>query len=127
MHRTPDEYIDEKLATGSKFADIRYLFNIVAAQISQQNNCRFFDFDYFYNHRWSNRKPTPPNKRKVYRPENAGKKWSAEDDKILIHMYNSGATKREMCNRFERTERGLAARLVRLGIIEDREVFYKRK
>lgn len=124
LHRTPDEYIDEKLATGSKFADIRYLFNIVAAQISQQNNCRFFDFDYFYNRSNKQIKTPQSNSHKsVTRPQNAGKLWTAEEEQLLIKLYNSGATKAEMCERFGRTENGLAARLVRLGIIKDQDIF----
>ena len=46
---TPCEYINAKLKTGSKIDDVQYLFNIIAAEISTQNNCKFFDFDYFYS------------------------------------------------------------------------------
>ena len=60
-------------------------------------------------------------------PKNAGAKWSAEEEQLLVKMYNSGATKREMCDRFKRTETGLAARLVHLGVISDRDVFRSRK
>ncbi len=127
LHRTPDEYIDEKLATGSKIDDIKYLFNVIAAEISLQNRCGYFDFDCFYNRRSNNSKPTPPKHKKGNRPENAGAKWSAEDERLLVKMYNSGATKREMCDRFKRTETGLAARLVRLRVIKDRDTFRNRK
>lgn len=47
LGRTPNEYINKKLKTGSDFEAIKYLFNIVAAEISTQNNCKFFDFDFF--------------------------------------------------------------------------------
>ena len=128
LHRTPNEYIEEKIKTGSKIDDIRYLFNVVAAEISLQNSCKYFDFDYFYNR--SNKQIKTPQSnfhKSATRPQNAGTKWSAEDEQLLVKMYNNGATKREMCDRFKRTETGLAARLVRLGIIEERKVFYKRK
>lgn len=128
LHRTPNEYIDEKLATGSKLDAIKYLFNIQAAAISQSNNCGYFDFDYFYNR--SNKQIKTPQSnfhKSATRPQNAGTKWSAEDEQLLVKMYNNGATKREMCDRFKRTETGLAARLVHLGIIKDRDVFRNRK
>lgn len=128
LHRTPNEYIDEKLATGSKLDAIKYLFNIQAAAISQSNNCGYFDLDYFYNRNSKHIKTTQSNFHKsATRPQNAGTKWSAEDEQLLVKMYNNGATKREMCDRFKRTETGLAARLVHLGIIKDRDVFRNRK
>ena len=129
LHRTPDEYIDEKLATGSKLDAVKYLFDIQAAAISQSNNCGYFDFDYFYSRRNYCNKGNPQNAptKISTRPKNAGKLWSKEEEQLLIKMYQSTATKQEMCDRFGRTERGLAARLVRLGIIEEREIFYKRK
>lgn len=48
LKRTPIEYINKKLNTGSQIDDVKYLFNIISAEISRQNNCEFFDFDYFY-------------------------------------------------------------------------------
>lgn len=127
LHRTPDEYIDEKLATGSKLDAVRYLFDIQAAAISQVNNCKFYDFYYFYNRRSNNNKPTPPENHKINRLENVGKIWTKEEEQLLIKMYNSSATKSEICNTFKRTENGLAIRLVRLGVIEDKDVFFNRK
>lgn len=126
LNRTPNEYINEKLKTGSDFEAVKYLFNIVAAEISTQNNCKFFDFDYFYK---SNTSPQPKayNFQKTKRPENAGKAWTVEEEQLLIKMYNSGVSKKEMCEAFKRTEVALAARLVRLGIIENRDVFRGRK
>ncbi len=48
LGRTPCEYIEEKIGTGSNINDIKYLFDIMAAQISNMNDCEFFDFDFFY-------------------------------------------------------------------------------
>lgn len=126
LGRTPNEYINEKLKTGSDFDAIKYLFNIVAAEISNQNNCKFFDFDYFYK---SNTSPQPKayGFHKTKRPENAGKAWTVEEEQLLIKMYNSGASKKEMCDAFKRTEVALAARLARLGTIESRDAFRGRK
>ena len=53
-------------------------------------------------------------------PENSGKPWSHEMDKILCEMYDQGASKKELCDYFKRTSGAIAARLVRLGKIEER-------
>ncbi len=129
LGRTPYEYIYKKIDTGSQIDDIRYLFNIIAAEISQKNNCRYFAFDYFYRDITTEYKPITKslNSHTTKRPENAGKFWSADEEQLLVKMYNNNATKKEMCDAFKRTENGLAARLVKLGVIEDREVFRKRK
>lgn len=128
LGRTPNEYINEKLKNGSRFEDVKYLFNIVAAEISNQNNCEFFEFDYFYKNEISSEpQPITKNFHKSQHPANAGKYWTAEEEQLLIKMYHSNASKEEMCNTFKRTENGLAARLVHLGIIKDRDVFRGKK
>lgn len=48
LRRTPYEYIDKKIKAGSRIEDVEYLFNIVSAEIAQENKCEFFDFDNFY-------------------------------------------------------------------------------
>ena len=128
LNRTPSEYINEKIKTGSRLDDIKYLFNVVAAEISNQNNCKFFDFDYFYKPNITNNPQTKSNHfQKVKRPENAGKYWTTEEEQLLIEMYNTNTSKKEMCDIFKRTEVALAARLVHLGIIDNRDVFIGRK
>lgn len=128
LGRTPNEYIIEKLKTGSDFEAIKYLFNIVSAEISNQNNCKFFEFDYFYKPAVTS-EPQSINSHssKTKRPENAGKAWNSEEEHLLIQMYNNRCSKKEMCDTFKRTEVALAARLVRLGIIESRDVFRSSK
>ena len=56
-------------------------------------------------------------------PANAGKSWTKEDEDLLINLYQAGATKRDICKTLQRTESGVAARLVHLGIIENRDIF----
>lgn len=56
-------------------------------------------------------------------PDNAGKPWTKEDDDLLINLYHSKASKENICHTLRRTASGIAARLVRLGIIENRDVF----
>ena len=60
-------------------------------------------------------------------PANAGKPWAKEDEDLLVNFYRSGTPKREICKALQRTESGVAARLVHLGIIENRDAFRKIK
>lgn len=60
-------------------------------------------------------------------PANAGKPWTKGDENLLIDLYQSGAGKRDICIALQRTESGVAARLVLLGIIENRDIFMDRK
>lgn len=62
-------------------------------------------------------------KRKKSLPENAGKPWTREDEELLKEMYANGSSKPEICRTLKRTVTGVAARLVRLGIIDNRDVF----
>ena len=57
------------------------------------------------------------------RHENAGKPWTEEDEDRLCEMFDSGASRRELCEYFKRTEGAIAARLVRLGKISERKEF----
>lgn len=60
-------------------------------------------------------------------PANAGKPWPKEDEDLLVTLYRSGTTKGDICKALQRTESGVAARLVHLGIIENRDIFRDRK
>ena len=123
LGRNPFEYINEKIKNGSQINDIKYLFDVISAEISIQNKCKSIDFDYFYKTDKPCKVAQNPKKEKL---ENSGKYWTTEEEQLLIKMYNSNATKKEMCDTFKRTENGLAARLVHLGIIDNREVFRNR-
>lgn len=67
------------------------------------------------------------NKPKKNTPTNAGKSWTKEDEDLLIGLYRSGTPKRDICKALQRTESGVAARLVHLGVIENRDIFRDRK
>ena len=60
-------------------------------------------------------------------PANAGKPWTKEDEDLLVSLYRSGTPKRDICKTLQRTESGVAARLVHLGIIDNRDIFRDRK
>lgn len=51
------------------------------------------------------------------RPENAGKPWSEEDDRILCEMFERGYKRKEMKEYFKRTGGLIIARLEHLGKI----------
>lgn len=126
--RTPNEFIQTKLANGTSIDAAEYELNIILADISKQTNCVFYDFNYYYNKQVQYQpviKKTVVHK--TNRPENAGKAWSKEDDQLLITMYNGQVSKKEMCDTLKRSEEGLAARLVRLGMIKKRYIFRERK
>ena len=59
-------------------------------------------------------------------PENAGKPWTEEDDKILAKMFDQHYSERELCAYFKRTKGAIAARLVRIGKIQSRDEMYYR-
>lgn len=56
------------------------------------------------------------------RPEKAGRKWTPADDKYLCQLFDEGCSAAELCRVFRRTRRGIAARLVHLGKIEERDM-----
>lgn len=60
-------------------------------------------------------------------PVNVGMPWAKEDEDLLISLYHSDTPKRDICKTLQRTESGVAARLVHLGIIENRDIFRSRK
>ena len=60
-------------------------------------------------------------------PANAGKPWNKEDESLLVSLYHSGTPKKDICKALQRTESGVAARLVHLDIIESRDIFRDRK
>lgn len=62
-------------------------------------------------------------KSKKNMPENAGKRWTDEEDKKLCEMFDAGMSKKDICNTFKRTVTGIASRLVRLGKIKERDEF----
>ncbi len=68
-----------------------------------------------------------PKAKSKFAPENTGKQWTKEDDELLIALYTSDASRRDICKALKRTIDGVAARLVRLGLIKDRSVFRERK
>ena len=52
---------------------------------------------------------------------NAGKVWTADDDKLLLQMFEHTAPLHLICERLGRNPSGILARMVRLGCIEHRD------
>lgn len=65
-------------------------------------------------------------KSKRNQPENAGKPWTAEDEYLLKELYESGSPKKEICQALKRSVTSVAARLVHMGLIDNRDVFRDR-
>lgn len=65
-------------------------------------------------------------KSKKNMPANAGKPWTKDDEDLLVSLYHSGTSKKDICKTLQRTATGIAARLVRLGIIDNRDTFRDR-
>ena len=57
------------------------------------------------------------NKRQKSLPENAGKPWSGEEDKLLIDQFDNGVSLKELSINHGRTEGAIKPRLVQLGRI----------
>lgn len=55
------------------------------------------------------------------RPAAAGKSWSEDEDQELCELWEEGWTVADLSERLERTESGIAARLVRLGLASSRK------
>ena len=53
-------------------------------------------------------------------PPNAGQPWSPEEDEKLAAMFDRGATIQQLAQSHQRTRGAIAARLERLGKIQDR-------
>lgn len=66
----------------------------------------------------------PTSKKKV--PENSGKKWTEEDDKLLKELFERGVKKSQLQKTFMRSRASIEARLVKLGLIEERFRFWRR-
>ena len=58
-------------------------------------------------------------------PENAGKPWTPEDEATLCRMYDAGRSRKDICTYFKRSTGAIAARLVHLGKIKERDEFKK--
>ena len=60
-------------------------------------------------------------------PAKAGTPWTKEDEDLLVSLYQSGTPKKDICTSLQRSETGVAARLVHLGVIKDRDIFRSSK
>ena len=65
-------------------------------------------------------------KPKRNQPENAGKPWTAEDERLLKELYESGVSNKEICKTLKRPVTRVAARHVHIRLIDNRDVFRDR-
>ena len=68
LNQTPYEWLEAKIAAGSRIEDIKYLFEISAAEIARQNNCVPQSFGRYYSQYLKSKevKPVTPKTVKVY-------------------------------------------------------------
>jgi hypothetical protein len=59
--------------------------------------------------------------RRAQLPENVGRPWSEEEEKLLVEAFNCGETPAEIAIRHARTLRAIEARLEKLGLITAKE------
>jgi len=59
--------------------------------------------------------------RKRALPPNAGKKWSKEEERQLAEEFDKGMLAKEIAARHSRTRGSIAARLVRIGKVSERD------
>lgn len=59
-------------------------------------------------------------KAKKNQPANAGQPWTKKEEEILCKMYDEKYPVKSICEYFKRSPGGVAAKLVRLGKIQDR-------
>lgn len=94
LEQTPEEFIRTKLAVGSDFQSVHYLYDIIAAGIAQGAHCTAYPFEDYYPPK--HKEPTSMKKTIVYNKlvrdkipeiiEASGKKCSVEtmgDEKYL--------------------------------------------
>lgn len=62
---------------------------------------------------------SPPLLVKKAMPGNAGKKWDAEQERMLTESFAAGMSVAVLAQLYERTEGSIASRLFRLGLIAD--------
>lgn len=60
LGRLPVDYIAEKIANGSDESSIRYLFDILSAEIGSQNRCKSLGFDHYYKQALLIQPPSKP-------------------------------------------------------------------
>ena len=68
LNQTPRDWLETKIAAGSRIEDIQYLFEISAAEIARQNNCVPQPFDRYYSQYLKSKevKPVAQKSVKVY-------------------------------------------------------------
>ena len=68
LGQSPVEWLESKVRAGSRIEDIKYLYEISAAEIARQNNCVPQPFDRYYSQYLKSKevKPVAPKSVKVY-------------------------------------------------------------
>ena len=60
-------------------------------------------------------------------PENAGKPWTEEDDRLLSNLFDEGNSIKDLCEYFRRSRGSIEVRLMYLNKIEPRPFYFRQK
>lgn len=129
-----DLKLDEELAEYQESKSMEELADLleVIAAVAKAKGCSWEQLMRIRNHKRGKRggfekkillmevSDAPTKTAKSNLPENSGKPWTSELDQQLCDMFDCGASVKEMCEQFKRSRGAIAARLVRLGKIENR-------
>ena len=129
--QNPVEWIQAKVKSGTALDTIKYLFEINAAAIADRNHCMAQSFEKYYvqylKEKESDKSVIIEQQPKTVsfggqqRPANAGKKWAQEDEMMLCQLFDYGCDIRTIAAHFQRTEKAIIERLIRLGKIPNEE------
>ena len=129
--QNPVEWIRAKVKSGTALDTIKYLFEINAAAIADRNHCMVQSFEKYYLQYLKEKKsdksviieqqPKTASFVEQRRPANAGKKWTQEDEIMLCQLFDYGCDIRTIAAHFQRTEKAIIERLIRLAKIPNEE------
>lgn len=95
MGQDPTSYVASKLATGSDLGTIRYLFDIIAAEVELKSKCKSPGFDFYYAKVLGN-KPVKPAETTQPKPAVMQKtpastvpkhRWTMEEDVLCCRRF----------------------------------------
>jgi len=91
----------------------------ILSETSPFNNIKVVRALYLAMHAIGSKLPKTEKHKKDH-PEHNGKPWTEEEDKDLVAAFKAAAPNGQIELRHKRSSGGIAARLVKLGLLEDR-------
>lgn len=91
MGQCPTNYVANKLASGSDLDSVRYLFDIISAELETKHKCKSPGFDFYYNQALKQSPtplptaPTPP--QSTYTGSPQYHRWTAGEEMLCCRMF----------------------------------------